>query len=85
VPRGSVAAAMTTTDAPSGVLLTRLELADLLRISVSTVDRLRVRGVLRPVQLVPNGRVGYRVEDVEALLDAPPQPHPARPSELEWH
>jgi predicted site-specific integrase-resolvase len=76
---------MTTTDAPSRALLTRRELADLLRVSLSTVDRLRVRGVIRPVQLVPNGRVGYRVEDVEALFDAPPEPHPARPSELEWH
>ena len=76
---------MATTDAPSRALLTRHELADLLRVSTSTVDRLRARGVIRPVQLVPNGRVGYRAEDVEALLDAPPELHPARPSELDWH
>lgn len=46
---------MTTTDAPGRALLTRHELADLLRVSLSTVDGLRVRGVIRPVQLVPNG------------------------------
>jgi predicted site-specific integrase-resolvase len=75
---------MTTTDAATRALLTRHELADLLRVSLSTVDRLRARGVLRPVQLVPNGRVGFRVEDVERLLDAPQEPHPANARELEW-
>jgi hypothetical protein len=62
---------MATTDAPTRALLTRAELADVLRVSLSTVDRLRCRGVLRPVQLVPNGRVGFRVEDVAALLGGP--------------
>ena len=65
-------------------LLTRRELADVLRVSLSTIDRLRARGVLRPVQLVPNGAVRYDADDVERLLDAPPRPHPVDPRELNW-
>jgi excisionase family DNA binding protein len=75
---------METTDAPTRPLLTRAELADALRVSLSTVDRLRRRGVLRPVQLVPGGAVRYAADDVERLLDAPPGPHPADPHELDW-
>jgi hypothetical protein len=75
---------MATTDVPTRALLTRAELADVLRVSLSKVGRLRRRGVLRPVQLVPNGRVGHRVEEVAALLDAPPSPYPPDPSELNW-
>ena len=69
---------------PRAESLTRRELADLLRVSTSTVDRWRARGLLRPVQVTPGGRVVFRVEDVEALLDAP-RPHPADPRELDWH
>lgn len=66
-------------------LLTRAELADLLRVSTSTVDRLRRRGLIRPVQLAPGGRVGFRVEDVETLLSPEGrEPHPARRDELDW-
>jgi hypothetical protein len=75
---------MTTTDAPRRGLLTRAEFAERPRISVSTVDRLRARGVIRPVQLVPCGAVRYAADDVERLIDAPPSPHPVDPSELIW-
>jgi Helix-turn-helix domain len=87
-PRGSLVASfvgvMATRDAPTRALLTRAELAEVLRVSLSTIDRLRRRGVIRPVQLVPNGRVAYRVEDVDALLDAPRELHLTDPSELIW-
>lgn len=71
-------------DASARELLTRRELADMLRISLSTVDRLRARGVLRPVQLVPNGAVRYDADDVERILDAPPKSYPVDPRELNW-
>jgi excisionase family DNA binding protein len=65
--------------------VTRRELADVLRVSIRTVDRLARRGVIRPVQLVPGGRVGFRVEDVERLLaEEPRSPMHARRDELEW-
>jgi predicted site-specific integrase-resolvase len=76
---------MTTTNAQPRALLTRVELADALRVSLSTIDRLRRRGVLRPVQLVPGGAVRYAADDVERLLDAPSEPYPADPRELDWH
>lgn len=66
-------------------LMTRSELADLLRVSVETVDRWRRRGRLRGVQVVAGGRVRFRAEDVEALIDPEMRPpHPARAHELEW-
>lgn len=65
-------------------LLTRQELAHLLRVSLSTVDRLRARGVIRPVQLARGGAVRFRADEVERLLDAPSEPVPARPDELDW-
>jgi excisionase family DNA binding protein len=49
-------------------LVTRRELADLLRVSVRTVDRHVRRGVLEPVQLVPGGRVCFRAADVARLI-----------------
>jgi hypothetical protein len=75
---------MATTNAPARALLTRGELVEVLRVSLSTVDRLRRRGVLRPVQLVPGGAVRYDAVDVGRLLGAPPTPHPVDPRELDW-
>ena len=49
-------------------LLTKQELADLLRCSPRTVDRLRSRGLIEAVKLTPGGRVAFRREDVEALI-----------------
>jgi excisionase family DNA binding protein len=72
-------------DSQPRALVTKQELAGLLRCSASTVDRLRRRGVIETVQLVPGGRVRFRVEDVERLLDARGHaPLPARADELEW-
>ncbi len=66
-------------------LLSKKEAADMLGVSTQTLDRYRRRGRLNPVQIVPRGRVRYRIRDVERLLDAPPEPYPARPDELDWH
>jgi excisionase family DNA binding protein len=50
--------------------MTRREVADLLRVSVETVDRWRRRGRLPGVQVVAGrGAVRFRAEDVEALLE----------------
>jgi excisionase family DNA binding protein len=49
-------------------LLTRKEVAELLRVSVRTVDRLTADGVLRPVRLRARGRVTFRSADVQALI-----------------
>jgi excisionase family DNA binding protein len=49
-------------------LLTKQELADLLRCSPRTVDRLRRRGVIAAVKFTPGGRVAFRRQDVERLL-----------------
>lgn len=49
-------------------LLTKADLARLLRCSPRTIDRLRASGKLRAVQFKRGGRVLYRPEDVEALL-----------------
>jgi excisionase family DNA binding protein len=66
-------------------LLTKRELADLLRCSPRTVDRLRSRGLIAAVKFTPGGRVAFRREDVEALLDPEMRPpYPARADELEW-
>jgi len=66
-------------------LLTKLEVARLLRCSLRTVDRLRSRGLLAAVQFTPGGRVAFRREDVEALLESEArEPHPARADELVW-
>ena len=84
MPRGSVPAVMTNTVALRP-LLTKKELADLLRCSPRTVDRLRARGLIDAVKFSPRGRVAFRREDVEALLDPETrEPHPADPSELVW-
>jgi excisionase family DNA binding protein len=73
------------TDTVPRPLLTRAELADVLRVSTSTVDRLRRRGQIRTVQLARGGRVGFRVEDVEALLEPEGrEPHAVRNGELDW-
>jgi excisionase family DNA binding protein len=49
-------------------LVTKRELASILRCSERTVDRLRATGRLRAVQLVPGGRVRFRRADVNRLL-----------------
>lgn len=69
----------------SGALVSKKEAAGLLGVSTQTIDRYRRRGRLSPVQIVPRGRVRYRVRDLERLLDAPREPYPARVDELEWH
>jgi predicted site-specific integrase-resolvase len=68
----------------SRALVSKAEAAELLGVSTQTLDRYRLRGRLSPVQIVPRGRVRYRVRDLERLLDAPPEPYPADPSELIW-
>lgn len=68
----------------SRALVTKREAAALLGVSTQTLDRYRRRGRLCPVQIVPRGRVRYRVRDLERLLDSPPGPYPADPRELDW-
>lgn len=46
-------------------LVTRRELADLLRVNTSTIDRWRRRGLIRPVQFARGGAVRFKAEDVE--------------------
>lgn len=48
-------------------LLTKAETAALLRVSLKTLDRYRLAGVLVPIKLA-NHTVRYRSEDLEALL-----------------
>jgi excisionase family DNA binding protein len=65
--------------------LTRDEAADLLGVSVRSVDRLRARGRLSAVQFLRRGRVRYRRDDVESLLEPEArEPLPAREDELLW-
>jgi excisionase family DNA binding protein len=69
----------------TGTLVSREEAAELLGVSERTVDRLRLRGRLRAVQLVPRGRVRFRTDDVEALLTPELRgAAPAREDELAW-
>jgi excisionase family DNA binding protein len=49
-------------------LLTRAEVAGLLRVSLRSVDRLCQRGELRPVKVL--SAVRFRLEDVEALIES---------------
>jgi len=50
-------------------LLTKAETADLLRVSVKTLDRWRAAGLLVPIELGEGVRsIRYRREDVEALI-----------------
>jgi excisionase family DNA binding protein len=58
-----------STDVSERALLTRFELAELLRVSTRTVDRLARRGVITPVRLVRGGRVVYRSDEVARLLE----------------
>jgi excisionase family DNA binding protein len=51
-------------------LMTRKEVADFLKVSVRSVDRLRRSGALPAVMVLT--KVRFRVEDVEALLNATP-------------
>jgi excisionase family DNA binding protein len=52
-------------------LLTKQETAELLRVSLRTLERLVVADVLRPVVFVLRGRWRFRTEDVERLLGGP--------------
>lgn len=72
------------TDVLSREFVGRDRAAEMLGVSTKTLDRLRRRGRIAAVQFVPRGRIRYRVRDLERLLDAPPPPHPADPSELDW-
>jgi predicted site-specific integrase-resolvase len=72
-------------DVASRGLVSKKGAAELLGVSTQTIDRYRRRGRLSPVQIVPRGRVRYRVGDLERLLDAPPEPYPADLRELDWH
>jgi len=49
-------------------LLDKADVADLLKVSVRTVDRLRESGDLRAVRV--RGRVLFSPQDVQAFLDA---------------
>jgi excisionase family DNA binding protein len=51
-------------------LMTRQEVANFLKVSLRSVDRLRESGALPAVMVLSNVR--FRVEDVEALLNATP-------------
>ena len=74
------------TNVETGRLLTRREAARTLGLSVRSIDRLRERGRLPGIQILQGGRVRYRAEDVEALLEPElREPPPARPDELDWH
>jgi predicted site-specific integrase-resolvase len=72
-------------DVASRELVSNQEAAEFLGVSIQTLDRYRRRGRLCPVQIVPRGRVRYRLRDLERLLDAPPEPFPVDPRELDWH
>ncbi len=53
------------------IIYTRLHVAALLGVSVSTVQRIEARGRLRPLKLSGSqaGRTHYRAEEVERLLN----------------
>jgi len=87
-PRGCLVAVFRppmTTNVAIRRLLNRRQAAEVLGLSVRSIDRLRERGRLPGIQIVPGGRVLYRPDDVEALLEPENrEPHPARSDELEW-
>lgn len=58
-------------------LITRREAADLLRISLVTLDKLRAEGQLAYIQRTAMARVFFRMDDIEAYLTR--THHPARP------
>jgi excisionase family DNA binding protein len=80
-------AAVMATNIATRRLLTRFEAADALGLSVRGIDRLRERGRLPGIQILPGGRIRYRPEDVEALLEPETraEPYPARADKLECH
>lgn len=62
------------------VLLTQSEVAELLRVSITTVRRLRLSGEL---PFIPDRPVRFREADVEAYMERKTQWHdPARPHTL---
>ncbi len=63
-------------------VLTRAEVARLLRMSTRTVDRAVKAGVLRAIRLTPNGVPRFARSEVEALIDGrrPQKSHLAA-----WH
>jgi len=56
------------TAAADALLLTRPQVARMLGISTVTVDRMRKRGTLRPVELFGLSSVLFRRADVESLV-----------------
>jgi excisionase family DNA binding protein len=73
------------TDVEIPTLVSREEAAEILDLSVRSVDRLRERGRLPAVQCSPGSRVCYRLRDVTRLLEPEQrEPHPADPRELDW-
>lgn len=61
----------------SPLMLTRREAADLLQISLVTLDKLRHDGHLAYFQRAPMTRVFFRLDDIEAYITR--YHHPARP------
>jgi excisionase family DNA binding protein len=49
-------------------LLSRAEVAEVLSVSVRTIDRLREQGILPPVKVLTSVR--FREEDVKNLVDS---------------
>ena len=49
-------------------LLSKAEVADILNLSVRSIDRLRARGMLPAMKIL--NAVRFKWEDVQALLDA---------------
>jgi excisionase family DNA binding protein len=71
-----------TTGVEIQALVSREEAAEILGVSVRSVDRLRERGRLPAVQFTPGSRVRYRLRDVTALLEPElREPHPVDPRE----
>ena len=56
-------------------VLMRREVAEILRVSIQTVDRLRKQGKLRALPLSTRGAVRFSAEDVDALLNGRPKAH----------
>jgi excisionase family DNA binding protein len=62
-------AALVRRNIMSDKLLTRTEVAQLLRLSPRSVDRLRSKGLLPAIRLLP-GAVRFRISDVEAFIQS---------------
>ena len=74
------------TNVETPALVLREAAAEILGVSVRSVDRLRERGRLAAVQYLDGGHVRYRRSDVIALSEPEHrEPHRARANELDWH